>query len=61
MHGFYDIANLGADMLTNPISCSIAHTSPWMLCQFTLLIAKLGTDVFTSPTVVQLHVKIHRF
>ena len=59
MHGFYDIANLGADMLTNPISCSIAHKSAWMLCQFPLLIAKLGTDMFTNPTIVRLHVSMH--
>ena len=30
------IANLGTDMLTNPISCSTAHRHAWILWQLTL-------------------------
>ena len=50
------IANLGADMLTNPISCSIAREHVWILQQFTL--ETLAQTCLQTLAVVQLCIEM---
>ena len=59
MYGLCDIANLGTDMLTNPISCSIVYINASILLQFPW--QTLVQTCLQTLSVVQLYINMHGF